>query len=89
MANTIPDIRLTRTAYVDAYAATGIAKGTPITIQNKSTTGIYIQIKATQPAANSADGWLLMANDDCLVEGGTISGVWIIGAGAVSVQIFD
>lgn len=89
MADTIPDIRMSRTAYIDVYAATKIPKGTQLLIQNKSTTGVYIQIRPTAPLPTSTDGYLLMANETCEVSSSTISGVWIIGAGALSVQILE
>lgn len=89
MADTIPDIRMSRTAYIDVYAATKIPKGTQLLIQNKSTTGVYIQIRPTTPLANSTDGYLLMANESCEVASSNISGVWVSGAGALSVQILE
>lgn len=89
MANTIPDIKLVNTSYTNLYTVTGIPTATPLVIQNKQTTGIYIQISPTQPIASSRDGWLLAGNDAVLVEGGNISNVWAWGTSTISVQIYD
>ncbi len=89
MADTLPDIRITRTAYTDVYTATNIPRGSNLIIQNKTTTGLYIQVRATQPAAASTDGYLLMSNEACIVESSHINGVWISGAGAVSIQVYE
>jgi len=89
MADTIPDIRITRTAYTDVYAVTGITRGTGLLIQNKTSTGLYVQVKNTQPLPNSVDGFLLMSNETCVVDGHSLTKVWIIGAGAVCVQVYE
>lgn len=86
MANTIPDIRLSKTAYTDLYAMTGIPKGTPITVQNKNTTAVYVQIKPTAPIPTSTDGYLLIQNETCMATDVGTSTVWAIGAGLISVQ---
>jgi hypothetical protein len=89
MADTIPDIRISNTGYTDVYAATKIPKGTNLLIQNKTATGLYIQVRSTQPIASSRDGYLLMSNETCVVTSASISGVWIYGSGAVCVQVFE
>ena len=56
MADTIADVVLGGTAYQDLYDATSIAAGTTLIIQNKSTSKIWLQVKATTPAAASRAG---------------------------------
>lgn len=89
MANTLPDVKLVNTYYMNLYTATGIPAGTPLIIQNKQSTGAYIQISPTQPSSASRDGYLLSGNALCIVEGGTISIVWAWGTSNISVQAYD
>lgn len=60
MADTLPDITVTNSAYSSVNTLSGVAIGTAIIIQNKSNYPVYIQTKATQPAATSTDGWIVM-----------------------------
>ena len=85
MSDTIPDVLLQGVEYEDIYEETGITSGTSVTIQSKALGGVYIQIKSTQPDAKSKDGYLLMPNQSCLIDG-TISKIWAIGKCAISVQ---
>lgn len=62
MANpTLPDVTLSNSAYVDIYAITGIPVGTPLIIQNKSTTSFYVQERETAPSATNIDGNILQS----------------------------
>lgn len=54
MANTRNDITLTQGAWVNLYAASGIAVGTACTILNKSGRTFYIAIAPTAPAIPAA-----------------------------------
>lgn len=85
MANTRPDITLVNTAFVDVYALSGITIGTAILIQNKSSGGVYIQIKGFQPASSSTDGTFLSSYEFGVVSSGE-SGCWVKGSGKMSVQ---
>jgi len=85
VSDTIPDVLLQGVEYEDIYEETGITSGTSVTIQSKALGGVYIQIKSTQPDAKSKDGYLLMPNQSCLIDG-TISKIWAIGKCAISVQ---
>lgn len=89
MANTLPDIRLSKTAYVDIYTLTGIPKGTSLLIQNKNTNAVYVQVRETQPAAASLDGFLLVQNQFCYVTSVGSSSVWASGSGLILVQAID
>lgn len=88
MADTIPDVLLKGVEYEDIYALTGITVSSSISIQSKALGGVYVQVSSTQPNANSKDGYLLMPNQSCLIDG-TISKVWAIGKCAISVQEVD
>lgn len=85
MAITRPDVTLNNTTYSDIYALTGIAVGTPLIIQNKSSIGAYLQIKSFQPASNSQDGIFLEAYNFYVVDAGEV-GCWAKGMTKLSVQ---
>lgn len=83
---TLPDVQLNNNEYQDLYAATGIPSGTSVTIQNKSTSSIYLQNTSTSPNSTSSDGYLLMSLHVVTV-GGTIDGLWAKGSGKVHVEV--
>lgn len=56
MADTLNDIIVPEDSWLDVSVASGIATGTALTIQNKGTTSILIQISATQPNDGDDDG---------------------------------
>lgn len=86
MSVTIPDVLIVNSSYTDLYAATGIAVGTPLLLQNKGTNAIYIQNKAFQPASSSTDGAYLLSYAFMVVEQGA-AGAWAKGTMAkISVQ---
>lgn len=85
MADTLADVVLTGTAYQNLYAATAIAAGTALLIQNKTSHYIRIQIKATTHTASSESGVVLAPPMFHSVSAGE-SGCWAIGNGPVSVQ---
>lgn len=88
MANTIPDIRLSGTGYQNLYDLTGITVGTSIVIQNKQSVAVYVQIAPNMPNSASRDGYLLIGNESCIIQG-TISGVWAFGTSKISVQVVE
>ena len=59
MPNTIPDVSVSDTQFVDVNALSGIAAGTALVISNKSTSRILIQLAGAQPADDSTDGEIL------------------------------
>lgn len=85
---TIPDVILTGTVYQNLYAATGIVTGTAVTVQNKTSTVIYLQNTATQPSSGSLNGFLLLPNDFVEVTG-TIAGLWAKGNGRCAVEVIS
>lgn len=85
MATTIPDVILTNSAYTDVYVASGLAIGTSVIIQNKSTVGAFLQLKSSQPLAASADGVFLEAYSFYVVDQGEV-GCWARGNTKLSVQ---
>ena len=56
MADTIPDIKVSGADWIDLYAATDIAVGTPVSILNKSSHSLLLQETATKPNAENNDG---------------------------------
>ncbi|MND43738.1 hypothetical protein D3C80_345360 [compost metagenome] len=83
---TIPDVVLSGAAYQDLYAATGIVVGTAVTVQNKTSTVVYLQNIATSPTASSKNGIALQPYTMVDVTG-TIVGLWAKGTGAISVEV--
>ena len=78
MASTIPDVRLSKTAYLSLYTLTGITVGTSLIIQNKTSSNIYVQQTSTAPAVTSTDGIIVEPYDFILVDGGTASQVVVV-----------
>lgn len=85
MANTIADVTLEGSVYQDIYAATSIATGTTITIQNKTNDFVRIQVNSSQPSASSKNGYALSPLASAIIDG-TPSGVWCFGVGNIMVQ---
>ena len=55
MADTLPNVPLPRGVWVDLYAATGIAVGDQIDVQNLGDQEVLLVTKATEPT--DADGY--------------------------------
>lgn len=77
MADTLPNIDLPANEWVDLYAATGLAVGTALQVQNIGSSDVYLTVRATQPpvdhdayniAQRSNDVWLRNTTGD--------SGAW-------------
>lgn len=88
MANTIPDVKLNGGGYQNIYDLTGIPVGTSVIIQNKQYNAVYIQIADVQPSKDSSDGYMLIGNESCIVEG-TISNLWAFGVSKICVQVVE
>ena len=84
MSDTLPDVPLIEGQYVDIYAATGIAVGTRVVIQNKTNGFIRVQESAAQPANDSTDG-VFVETKKYVIAIGT-NGCWVKGSGDISVQ---
>lgn len=96
MADTIADIYLQGNTYVDLYALTGILPGTSLVINNKSSSVAFLQVRASQPNANSNDGWPLRSSPapDTWVTLTNVpagSRVWAKGqaSGRLFVQVYE
>jgi len=85
MANSIPDLNLTLTDWVNVYATTGIAVGTSIVIQNKASNPVLLYIAASKPTTSSYDGYAIRSLEAVVVDAAE-SGCWIRGSGVVNVQ---
>lgn len=59
MADTIPNITVGSTSWIDVYDATGIAVGTSVLITNNSEPYLLIQEQAASPSASNNDGKLM------------------------------
>ena len=92
MSNNIPELTLTG-AWTDIYSAIGLAASTELVLLNKSSSTMYVYVSATQPSANSFDGWLLSTtfpgNWTTVTSVPAVSNVWIKGSGKVLVQVYD
>lgn len=80
MADTLPDLTVNHTEWLDVYNETGITEGNTITVCNKGGYQILIQEKSTQPLPANNDGKLLASyvtgSNNATVEG-SISKVWL------------
>lgn len=83
---TIPDIVLTPGAYTEVYAATGIASGTQLVIQNKSRGDIGVQNGPSQPAGTDCNGFVIPILGIWRVPAGTAK-AWFKGDGAMAVEV--
>ena len=84
---TLPDIVLSNSTFLDVYAATGIPPGTPLILQNKSTTAFYIQEKETMPSPTNIDGKILTSYSFFLVTPEPSVRCWAKGNGRLSVEM--
>ena len=83
---TIADVQLIPTDYIEVYAATGIASGTQLVVQNKSMGPINVQNVAQQPLGTNLDGFIIPALDIWRVPAGTAR-VWFKGNGPIAVEV--
>ena len=81
--NTVADMVLTG-AWADAYAATGITVGTAVTINNKSSSDIFVWLGTSAPSNPS--GGYQVASKGYLSIGSGATGLWINGTGNILVQ---
>lgn len=88
-AITLPDIVLNNNSYIDIYSMTGIAVGTTLLVQNKSSTGFYLQLKESQPSPTNIDGSVLQPYEFLLIKTTAPVKLWVRGSGRLSVQIDD
>lgn len=84
MTATIADVQLLGVAYQNIYLATSIVVGTPLILQNKSSTPVYAQIATVAPPASDRDGFLIYPGKSVTVENAT-EGLWAFGTGRLHV----
>lgn len=96
MSNTLPDIVMQTGTYIDVYNVSGIAPGTALLLNNKSSATVQIQVRPSQPPASSNDGWPLRsgAGETTWTTVQNVpagSRVWVKGnnGGRLFVQIFE
>jgi hypothetical protein len=86
MADTLASQRLTGLVYEDVTTLFGIPAGTAITIQNQTTSEVYLAISATQPSPDFK-GVLIPSRLEALANIPTGENqVWLKGVGPVNVQ---
>ncbi len=88
MNRSIPDATLPQGEWMSAYAATGLAVGRPLVIQNKSRTEILVYESTEKPGATQRDGESLAPGERARVAQGSV-GVWLIcrtGEGRAFIQ---
>lgn len=83
---TIPDVSLVPTAYIDIYAATGIAAGTQLVVQNKTNGPVNTQNTAEQPPATDNNGFMIPPMEVWRVPAGTQK-AWFKGQGYLAVEV--
>lgn len=90
MADTIPDIPVTSTDWVDLNTLSLIVAGSAATVSNKSNDNVLLQLSATKPDADSKGGEVLTPLPDIyatrLVSSGE-STVWAKSLGATTSNI--
>ena len=76
MADTLNNVILPRSTWVDLYAATGIVVGTSISVENNSEYDVRLTEKATQPLAS--DGYVHLSPNTNISKTfeDTPSGAW-------------
>ena len=76
MADTLPNLKIVEGVWTDIYAASGIAVGTQITVQNLGSNTLYLNAKATEP--NVDDGFKAVPPFREAVNDSGDSGAWIL-----------
>ena len=82
MSNSIPDIQANGT-WMNGYALSGIAVGSALVVQNKTSETLLTYISATQPTGEN--GFALKPLEAVMVSTGE-AGFWFKGVGPVSIQ---
>lgn len=75
MADTLDNVTLTKNTWVDLYAATSIAVGTRILIQNIGSTPLKLHTSASEPASNA--GYVLLSSMQAMANETGDSGCWV------------
>lgn len=83
--DTNADVSLQGLDWEDAYALSGIAVGTAITIQNKTTDWLYVFVKAQKPELELNDGIKINLGQSAQISASQ-SGCWLSGFGSVNIR---
>lgn len=83
---TTADIPISMEYYTELYSSSGIAVGTPLIIQNKTSGTMLVQNRTTQPSPTDWNGFIVPYLGVWYVEEGT-EGVWCRGNGSVAVEV--
>lgn len=80
----MPDITVQSNTWVDLYTASGIAVGTQISVQNKSSGVVTVQTSATEPTDLS--GTLLKSYMQATNKSGS-TGEWAYSLGSAVINV--
>lgn len=86
MSDTGPDAILDNVVYQNVNSLVGIPAGTKVILQFKGTSSVRIQLRPTQPVANSQEGVQLNYLGFYVIDAGE-SIIWAKGSGRLSVQV--
>lgn len=82
---TIPDVKLNPVSYTEIYGATGIAAGTSVKIQNKSSGHVYLQYNDEKPTDLNNDGFIVRELEVWTIPSGN-QNLWLKGDGFIAVD---
>jgi len=82
----IPDISLAAGIWHNVYTASGISAGTPILIQSKGSSMVFMWEGPTAPLASGWDG-VKFFDEPWVADQVGVSGCWIKSNGAVVINV--
>ena len=85
MANSLPNVTLPEGVWVNLYAATGIAVGTKIIVQNLTPSYVRLCSKATAPT--SADGFNAIPFARNAVNQASDAGAWAMSTSGGNLSV--
>lgn len=86
MSDTLPNVVLPANTPVDLYAASGIAVGTQISVQNITTSDVRVYSGATSPDVGSSGSTLLRPGITAKNESGD-AGAWAWSTSGAAVNV--
>lgn len=85
--STLPDVVGPSNTWIDVYAVTGIAPGTPIQIFNKSDVRLVIQERPTAPPPGTFDGPYVTTAWPWIVNQKGVTGCWVKSSDTVFINV--
>jgi len=82
----IPDITLPSGVWNNVYAASGISAGTPILIQSKGGSMVFLWEGPASPASSAWDG-VTFCNEPWVADQVGVSGCWIKSNATVIINV--